>query len=267
MFIRWTKYGGARAKIRTLPSRPFKKDYDKVTRVAFIIAAYIKKHGTSKSHMRLYPPGPRFDYPVWAETRRGNWIDKSFQEHGLLEAMAAWTAWYFSTKSRHPSLGGYLSREDIGTWESKMPELIGYETCENIIKDYMIEALPWTTTKTVVAGELDDLLNVMVGESYTFGIYLDYFGAHRDRPTEKFNGKTWVWEIVGMVLIRVDPNTIETDMRRKITDIASLFIANHTVGGQVLKAEVVDIGLPEAGAVNDIPFYWCPFTVHVWDRV
>lgn len=140
-----------------------------------------------------------------------------------------------------------------------------YDAIEEMVRAEIVTHVDELDDDFVIRGDLDSLIDNIFEKDGEIGVYVDFMGGRRSYPSEEFKSRMWVWVVMVMVLVRFTP-TIEDDLRRIIGKFATLFGESHTINGQVVRAEVTTIDQPEPGTVNDVPFYWMPVIVNVWDR-
>ena len=118
-----------------------------------------------------------------------------------------------------------------------------------------------------VSGDIDQLFTALQEGNYNFGVLLEY-GKGSKLKQAPFNGKLWVWVIEGIMVMRYqgDNAAIEQEVRQKIDRLANVFDGHPTLGGLTPLAAVTDIDTPEPALVNEVPFYWLPFTIEVLDK-
>ena len=117
------------------------------------------------------------------------------------------------------------------------------------------------------ATDIDAVFAAMVNEDADYGCVLDYSDGRR-MPRPPFNSDVWVWQVLGMVLIRYRGDVEAHDMmaRQVIDKLVHLFDNDKRLGGLVPLAQITQIGKPEAEAVNEVPMYWIPFSIEVIDK-
>lgn len=144
-----------------------------------------------------------------------------------------------------------------------------------IIEDAVIEHLllkfeNYVTPESVVAGEIDTLLEELFGEGTRYGILLEFGGGGRPkRDGESFKGRIWEWIIIGVVMIKYvgDVKAIENDLRVIIGIMRRLFKQDHTLGGVSPKIDINRIHAPQVMNINEVPVYWLPFEISAWDKL
>lgn len=143
--------------------------------------------------------------------------------------------------------------------------MVGYQVIEPLVIQALINMFPsWLSADNVKAGDLDAIFDDMLSNNKTYGCLVEYDAGVPDH--EVFRRGSWRWSIGGIFFIRYDSN-IETNLRSVLTPLAQLFDSDPDLGGMVVLAKIVSIGTPEPAQVNDIPFYWLPFLVHVYDHL
>ncbi len=116
-----------------------------------------------------------------------------------------------------------------------------------------------------VAGDIDALLRAIFDEEDTyFGCLLE-FGMARELIREPFKAQIWATQIVGIFMIRYSPD-VEDNLRLVLKNLRTLCKDDPRLGGTVDRARVIRIDTPEPVQVEDIGFYFVPFTVEVWER-
>jgi len=109
------------------------------------------------------------------------------------------------------------------------------------------------------AGDLDNVFDFIFSENADYGCLLE-FGGGTPWSEPPFKLPVWAWNIYGIFFIRFDSN-IETKLRSLVDRFITIFDADHTLGGVVPLVRITDIGEADPGEVNDIAFYWLPFTL------
>ena len=119
-----------------------------------------------------------------------------------------------------------------------------------------------------VSGDIDKLFMALQEGDQALGVLLE-FGKGAKMKQAPFNGKVWVWVINGILILRYqgDNSNIEQDVRQRIDQVANVFDGHATLGGLTPLVAVTDIDTPEPALVNEVPFYWLPFTIEVLDKV
>ena len=144
--------------------------------------------------------------------------------------------------------------------------LVLYDQIEEWVRAEIVSHHPNLDDDLCMRGDLDTLITNIFEQDSNVGVYVDYMGGRRTIANEQFASRyAWVWSIMVMVLIRYDED-IEANLRTQIGHFATLFAGDHTVGGNVIRAGVMNLDQPEPGTINDVPFYWMPVIVNVWDR-
>lgn len=143
---------------------------------------------------------------------------------------------------------------------------MAYREKEQAVIDVVYAAFDtWFDNKDqVVSGEVDKLMQQLAGMNKKYGCLLD-FGGGAHRTIEPFNKRVWVWTILGVLIIKyqADNNAIEDEVREAVEKLATLFVADHTLGGITPLVRIERIDQPEVVQLNDIPMYWLGFEVSV----
>jgi hypothetical protein len=151
-----------------------------------------------------------------------------------------------------------------------------YLFVENLVVQRLIAHFPDELSESrCKAGKVDQVLEAVFKENANYGCVVD-FGGGSDDLDKAFARPQWTWRLVGVFLIRLaagedseDPTEqIEINLRRIIDKLPHLFGSpgQETLDRQVGFVRVVSVDVPELGDVNDVPFYFLPFTVTVIDR-
>ena len=143
-----------------------------------------------------------------------------------------------------------------------------YEPIETALKAAIVTAFaPDLSLTRVASGDIDTLFTALQTESAKYGCILDIEEGRllTDLP---FNGRIWLWRIVGSILVRFEGNSlaIEQDARQVIGKLAHLFDHDPRLGGTTQLAKITAIRRPEPSTINDIPFYWITFLVDALDK-
>lgn len=143
-----------------------------------------------------------------------------------------------------------------------------YAVLEAAVIQRLITAIPDLSDTRCLAGNLDGVLNAMFIENENHGCVVEFLRGQYD-PESPFKAPVWVWQILGIYFIRYTGNTvsIETELRNLLPKLAALFHDDHTLGGLSARFRVMEIDTPEPAQINDVPIYWLPFRVDVFDRI
>lgn len=140
-----------------------------------------------------------------------------------------------------------------------------YEVYEDALCAHLITSFPNHLSATrCKSADPDTVLTAIFEENSLYGCVLD-FGRGFEDSREPFKTQVWVWQIVGIFFVRFD-ESVEPHARQIISILKRLFENDHTLGGVSPRVRMVGIETPEPTQVNDIPFYFIPFTVEFWDR-
>ena len=122
----------------------------------------------------------------------------------------------------------------------------------------------------VAAGDVDKLLGQMIEEGRDYGILLEFGGGVRRGRSEEepFKGRIWQWSVIAVFMLRFKGETdeIEEKLRESIDRLSSLFAQDHTLGGVTPWVRLERIDQPEIVRMNDIPMYWIPFEIMVFEK-
>ena len=145
--------------------------------------------------------------------------------------------------------------------------MIGYERIENAVKERVIATFGVDAT-LCQQGDVDALFEEMQKANAPIGFLLEFAGGTRLKQAP-FNGKSWQWRVYGYAIIRYqgDNAKIEDDARLAMDKIITLFDGSHTLGGLAALATLSEIDQPMPSTINDVPFYWVPFTVDVVEKI
>ena len=145
--------------------------------------------------------------------------------------------------------------------------MIGYEVIEEAVKQRVISVYA-ITDALCQKGNIDALYEAMQTAGSPFGVLVEYAGGRR-LAEPPFNGKSWLWSMNGYLLVRFqgDAQQIEVDARQAIDKLVTLFDASHTLGQITAVARLTDIDIPIPSTINDVPFYWIPFSVEVTEKI
>lgn len=144
--------------------------------------------------------------------------------------------------------------------------MIGYVASENAVVSAFINAFPEKLNEyNCKAGELDQILDYMLRTPSKFGAYVDFTGAQRRKP-ENFNAYIWQYNILVNILVQVNLDTIEDDVREVLNTLTTLAETNRTLGGTVVKFDLSYIDRPQNVTASERPISWIPVTTYVWDK-
>lgn len=107
--------------------------------------------------------------------------------------------------------------------------------------------------------DIDAIVDAIFSEGSKFGCLID-FRSGSDTPRKPYNKDVWAWEIMGLFLIRFS-ETIEVDLREIVSLLPSTFSNNRRLSGLAANVKVSVIDRPEVADINDVPFYFIPFTI------
>jgi len=139
-----------------------------------------------------------------------------------------------------------------------------YATIEEAVRAKLVETFNGLSDTRCKVGDLDSVFQNMLSEGELQGCILDFLRGYPDTQ-QPFKTQIWIWRIMGIFLIQYSP-TIETDMRDVVSSLSSMFAADHTLGGLTARVMISEIDTPEPASIQDVSFYWIPFTVDVFDR-
>lgn len=144
--------------------------------------------------------------------------------------------------------------------------MIGYKASEIAVQNAIINHFPeMLNDYNCRRGDLDGVVNYMMRNPSKYGVLLEFIGAQRRKP-ENFNKYIWQWNILITFLVKLDPATIEEDVRDIIDSMASFCEQNRTLDNAVAKFDVSYIDRPNSGKAGDIPVTWINITTYVWDK-
>ncbi len=116
-------------------------------------------------------------------------------------------------------------------------------------------------------GDVDGVYEAMMSEGANVGCLIEYAGGERliDPP---FQGRVWNWLTTCFLFVRYqgDNALIESEARRLIDILWSLFADDHTLGGVTPAVKLSAILQPEPGKINDTPLYWITFHIEALDK-
>ena len=110
------------------------------------------------------------------------------------------------------------------------------------------------------AGELDAVLQNLFASGERYACILQFGGGIRPH-SERFNRMVWEWNIGGIMMIKFNPETIEVDLRVIVDKLKTVFDADRRLGGTVDLVSLSEIEMAEPAEVNEVPFYWLPFSI------
>ena len=141
----------------------------------------------------------------------------------------------------------------------------GYSTIETAVKDrfiaYFSDILDSTNTQI---GDVDAVLDSIFTNDGDYGVVFEFGGGRPDPQT--FAKAEWRWSIDGVFLIRYRGDETEDALRSIIDRLANIFTGVETLNNVAAFLRVSGINLAEPATINDIPFYWMPFSVEARDR-
>jgi hypothetical protein len=144
-----------------------------------------------------------------------------------------------------------------------------YSTLETAIVDEVRSHFRVDHQDQVVAGNVDLLLNQLLEGGREYGVLLEFGGGVRRGRSEEepFSGRIWQWSVIAVYMLRYKGNTeeIEAKLRESIDRISSLF-PDHTLGGLTPWVRLERIDQPEIVRMNDLPLYWIPFEIMVFEK-
>ncbi len=145
--------------------------------------------------------------------------------------------------------------------------MIGYTRIEAAVKSRIVNRFGVDET-LCQQGDIDVLFTALQSAGAPLGFLLEYAGGTRlkDAP---FNGRMWGWHMNGYALVRFEGDTekIEDDARVIVDRLTGLFEQAHTLDGLVAVTFISEIDMPIPSNINDVPFYWIPFTVEVMEKI
>lgn len=145
--------------------------------------------------------------------------------------------------------------------------MIGYEKLERAVKDQVITRFGIDET-LCQQGDVDTLFDALQKTNALVGFLLEYGGGGKLRHAP-FNGKSWLWVLNGYALVRFEGDTkkIEEDARKIVDQLLPLFNGSPTLGGLSALASITEIDMPVPSTVNDVPFYWIPFSIEIMEKI
>jgi hypothetical protein len=145
--------------------------------------------------------------------------------------------------------------------------MIGYGEIEKAVQARVMTVFE-LEEPVVQLGNVDALFDAMQTAGAPLGFLLEYAGGDRLKNAP-FNGRSWAWHMNVYALVRYegDSSKIEVDARQTIDKILTLVDGSHTLNGTAAVAWLEDIDQPVASTINDIPFYWIPFTLLILEKI
>ncbi len=147
---------------------------------------------------------------------------------------------------------------------------MNYSTLETAIVDEVRSHLRVDHRDQVVAGNVDLLLKQLLEDGREYGVLLEFGGGIRRGRSEEepFKQRIWQWSIIAVYMLRYKGNTeeVEAKLRESIDRLSSLFSADHTLGGLTPWVRLERIDQPEIVRMNDLPLYWIPFEIMVFEK-
>jgi hypothetical protein len=137
---------------------------------------------------------------------------------------------------------------------------MSYELIEAAVVARMIEHFSELDADRCKAGELDAIIHNLFETGERYGCILEYFGAGR-ASSERFNHEVWRWDIGGIIMIRYDAETIESDLRTIIDKLKTVFSGSYRRLGGADLVTLVEMDQPDVAEINEVRFYWLPFLV------
>lgn len=124
-----------------------------------------------------------------------------------------------------------------------------------------------TPTVSVDVGDIDRLIQNIIKDDNTFGIYLEFGGGGRQRR-EQFAGREWIWRVEGVLIVRHkgDIDATEDNLANAIDLLRTLFMDNTSLSGATSFAMIDTVEPPEPLVLHDFPFYWVPFRTAYIDK-
>jgi hypothetical protein len=144
--------------------------------------------------------------------------------------------------------------------------VLAYSGVEEIVRQAVIAHCPeFVDSYRCQAGNLDEVLSSMFeSDSEKYGIYLDFGGGLRPIEKETFYGRIWEWSVAGVGMVKFTGlEQVEQDARTLIDRLATLFLKDHTINKQVIRAQILSIEPAQAITVNERRMYWIPFNMSV----
>ncbi len=145
-----------------------------------------------------------------------------------------------------------------------------YSILETAIVDEVRTHFQVAHRDQVVAGDVDRLLKQLLEGGQDYGVLLEFGGGIRRGRSEQepFKQRIWQWSIIAVYMLRYKGSTeeIESNLRESIDRLSSLFSQDHTLGGLTPWVRLERIDQPEIIRMNDIPLYWIPFEIMVFEK-
>lgn len=143
--------------------------------------------------------------------------------------------------------------------------MVGYSVIESAVVARLIAHFPGKLDAALCrAGDLDAVLESVIGSESDFGCYIDY-NSGGQRLRDPFKKEVWAWTMVGVFFVRYN-DSVEANLREVLDELPKVFENDHTLGGVAPLVRLINIGDAEPGGVNDILFYWLPFAIEAIDR-
>ena len=146
--------------------------------------------------------------------------------------------------------------------------MVGYRAIEKAARDKIRAHFgDLLTENSCVAADLDRLFKEIQMNDRDLGCIIDYADGSRQQGAP-YTKQMWQWRIGGFFMVRHRGDPVQTDdaARLVIDKIYSIFEDDHTLGGLTPFVRVESIDQPEAGDLNDIPFYWIYFVIEALDK-
>lgn len=138
-----------------------------------------------------------------------------------------------------------------------------YSTIETeVINQFVSHFSTYLSELHVSAGDLDKVIDALSTTENEYGILFE-FARGRDPYDDTFKKPRWVWVIGGIFFIRYS-DEIETNLRRIIDLLPSVFDSDHTLNNTTPLARITIVDTPEPSVVGEMSMYWLPFVVEVW---
>ncbi len=147
---------------------------------------------------------------------------------------------------------------------------MNYSILETAIVDEVRAHLQVDHRDQVVAGDVDRLVKQFIEGGKNYGVLLEFGGGVRRGRSEEepFKQRIWQWSIIAVYMLRYtgDTEEIEANLRESIDRLSSLFSTDHTLGGLTPWVRLERIDQAEIVRMNDIPLYWIPFEIMVFEK-
>jgi len=147
---------------------------------------------------------------------------------------------------------------------------MNYSVLETAIVDEVRAHFSVDHRDQVVAGDVDRLLKQMIEGGKNYGVLLEFGGGVRRGRSEEepFKQRIWQWSVISVFMLRFtgDTQDVEVELRAVIDKLSSLFAQDHTLGGLTPWVRLERIDQPEIVRMNDIPMYWVPFEIMVFEK-